>query len=391
MGEFKQYIMSLIYQPSNSFQQVEIQTYEQYAEGSKIRAETVSTFLAETLFSWFGDRLEAPVAIAELRREIKVTDTNNNLFIALLNILERHGYLTNENGFVRKAAFDEEALKQRAQKLYRQGLAIYGKGQWLEDAVKPSFELARACIPKLPELLRGELSSVQLLFSAENYQRTTAIYAANLQEVYYCLIAQQIIKKCHEIWAEEPDRQVRIIEIGAGSGKGTVRMLEGLRAYGNKVHFSFTDIGNSFLRRAKKTFKSFDCDLDFRLLDISDDPLKQGFEAESYDIAFATNVVHATPDLRVTLDNMQQLLRRGGNVYINEITEDMAANTVSFGTTPGWWMPTDGLRLPYCPAATTTTFRRLLAELGFEEVEVVGYPGVPEPELAQAIIQGIKK
>ncbi|MEM9258510.1 MAG: class I SAM-dependent methyltransferase [Bacteroidota bacterium] len=370
---------------------MEIQTYEQYAEGGRIRIASVSSLLAEALFSWFGDRLETPVEIEQLRRELKVTDANNKLFIALLNILERNDYLSNNNGFVQKASFDEDALKQRAEKLHRQGLATYGKGQWLEDAVKPSFELARACIPQLPELLRGELTSVQLLFSAENYQRSTAIYEAHLQEVYYGLIAQQIIKKCHEIWAKEPDRQIRILEVGAGSGKGTIRMLEGLRAYGNKVHFSFTDIGNSFLRRAKKTFKDFDCDLDFRLLDISDDPATQGFEAESFDIAFATNVVHATPDLRVTLNNMQKLLRRGGNVYINEITEDMAANTVTYGTTPGWWLPADGLRLPYCPVATTTTFRSLLAELGFTEVEVVGYPGVPEPELAQAIIQGIKK
>lgn len=391
MGEFKQYKMSLISQPSITFHNEEIHSYDQYMKGNEIRFASVSTLLAKTMFTWFGNSLSiTPVSIDELAKEFQVTTNNEQLFNALLRVLQKGGYLYEEAGRVWKSNFDTEKLDRQAEALQKIGLTTYGEGQWLHDAVGPSFDLAEACIPKLPDLLRGDITSVQLLFSAENYERSTAIYGAHLQQVYYGLIAEQIIKKCHQIWAREPERQIRILEIGAGSGKGTVRMLEGLRAYGDKIHFCFTDIGNSFLRRAKRTFKSFDCELDYRLLDISDDPVPQGFEENSFDIAFATNVLHATPDLRVTLKNVYKLLAPEGNVYINEITTDMAVNTVSYGTTPGWWLPDDGLRLPYSPVVTTDGFKSLLTELGFNKVRVIGYPGVPESDLVQAIIQGNK-
>ena len=270
-------------------------------------------------------------------------------------------------------------------------LETFGKGKWLQDSIGASFELARACIPQLPMLLRGEITSVQLLFSAKNYDLSLAIYAQHLQEVYYGLIAEQVVRKCHQIWDREPERKIRIIEVGAGSGKGTIRILQNLQEHGNKVQFFFTDVGNSFLRRAKRTFKDFNAEMNYRILDISANPEEQGYEVGSFDIAFATNVLHATPDLRETLGNMHKLLTKGGSIYINEITEDMAANTVTYGTTPGWWLPTDGLRLPYSPVATTNTFRELLAELGFGEIVVAGYPGISEEELVQAIIQGVKK
>lgn len=384
--------MLQISKPHISFINEEIHTYEQVSEGCAICSESVSILLAKTMFDWLGKQISSkPVEIEKLAQSLEVVESHTDLFTALLLVLKREGYINEKAGLVQKTNFDESSLNEKARNLNDQGLAFYGKGQWLQDAVGPSFELARVCIPRLPELLKGEISGLQLLFSDENYKLSTALYSAHFQEVYYGLIAGQIVEKCHKIWALNPNRQIRILEIGAGSGRGTIRMLEGLREYGNKIHYCFTDIGNSFLRRAKRTFEIFDCEKEFRLLDISKNPEEQGFEKNSFDIAFATNVLHATPDLNVTLSNTCDLLNTGGTVFINEISADLASNTVTFGTTPGWWLHSDGLRMPYSPAATTTTFRQLLPKIGFENIEVIGYPGVPENELPQAIIQGVKK
>lgn len=383
--------MQLISDPITAFHNETIHSYGQYVKGNEIRFNAVSTLLANTMLDWLDNRLDKPVAIEALADEMSVTEDNKSLFIALLRILQKAGYLIEKDGFIRILSINKSSIEDFSKTLQSEGLEAFGMGKWLQDSIGASFELARACIPQLPMLLRGEITSVQLLFSAENYDLSLAIYAQHLQEVYYGLIAEQVVLKCHQIWNKEPGRQIRIIEVGAGSGKGTIRILQNLQEHADKVHFCFTDIGNSFLRRAKKAFKNFNSELDYRLLDISKPPENQGFPIGSFDIAFATNVLHATPDLRETLGNMHKLLTKGGSIYINEITEDMAANTVTYGTTPGWWLPTDGLRLPYSPVATTNTFRELLAELEFGEIEIAGYPGISEEELVQAIIQGVKK
>lgn len=383
--------MQLISNPLAAFHNEEIHSYEQYTKGNEIRFASVSALLAKTMFSWFGDTVQnEAVNSLKLANDLGVGERDKPLFAAILQILSRAGYLSVDGELVRKNQFDETELEQLAAGLKTEGLDTYRKGKWLQDAVGPTLDLALACIPRLPELLRGETTGVQVLFSPENYNRALAIYGGHLQEVYYGMIAERIVAQCHRIWDREPNRKISILEIGAGSGKGTVRMLEGLRGYEDKIRFCFSDIGNSFLRRAKKTFSSFGCEWEFRLLDISKEPKAQGFAENDFDIVFATNVLHATPDLRTTLGNAYRLLAPGGSILVNEIVADMAANTISYGMTPGWWLAMDGLRLPLSPVATIQTYRSLMTELGFDYLDVVGYPGVPENEQVQAIIKGTK-
>jgi SAM-dependent methyltransferase len=383
--------MSLISNSAATFHTVEIHSHDDHLKGNDIRFSSVSALLAETMFGWFGDKLKTePISNVELANNLSVGERDKPLFDAILQILHRAGYLIVTGELVKKAKFDEAKLNQLVTGLKAKGLDIYQEGKWLEEANGASMELSLACIPRLPELLRGEITGVQVLFAPENYTRTLAIYGSNLQEVYYGQIAEQIVTQCHRIWDREPNRKVNILEIGAGSGKGSVRILEGLRGCEDKIRFCFTDIGNSFLRRAKKAFRSFECELEFRFLDISKAPEPQGFNENEFDIVFATNVLHATEDLRITLGNAHRLLAPGGSIFVNEIVADMAANTVSYGMIPGWWLATDGLRLPLSPVATIGTYRRLMTQLGFKDLDVTGYPGIPENKQVQAIIKGIK-
>ena len=58
----------------------------------------------------------------------------------------------------------------------------------------------------------------------------------------------------------------------------------------------------------------------FRTLDIERDPLEQGFDAHSFDLIIASDVLHATKDLRKTLDHVKQLLGSGGTLVLVELT-----------------------------------------------------------------------
>ena len=85
---------------------------------------------------------------------------------------------------------------------------------------------------------------------------------------------------------------LRILEVGAGTGGTTSSVLPILRSeYGERLYFSYTytDVSSGFFVAAKERFKEFDA-VDYRVLDISKDPLTQGFEAHSFDVVLAANV-----------------------------------------------------------------------------------------------------
>lgn len=88
-------------------------------------------------------------------------------------------------------------------------------------------------------------------------------------------------------------KHLRILEIGAGTGGLTARVLEQLKesAEDGQLHgtYVFTDISSGFFAGAKERFKSFSSMIEYRVLDIGQDPMKQGFKGE-YDLVIASNV-----------------------------------------------------------------------------------------------------
>ena len=91
-------------------------------------------------------------------------------------------------------------------------------------------------------------------------------------------------------------------------------------------------------------------------------PEPQGYEAGSYDIVIASNVLHATPSLQKTLANTRRLLKPGGYLLLLELTSAAPLrNSTIFGGLPGWWAGVDdGRRLaPFvAPSAWHTALRR---------------------------------
>jgi len=86
--------------------------------------------------------------------------------------------------------------------------------------------------------------------------------------------------------------QMKILEIGAGTGGLTSKFLEHLQSdYGERLYlkYTFTDISSGFFVQAKERFKDHEA-MEYRALDISKNPLEQGFNAGEYDLILAANV-----------------------------------------------------------------------------------------------------
>ena len=139
---------------------------------------------------------------------------------------------------------------------------------------------------------------------------------------------------------------MRILEIGAGTGSITKPILEVLGGTAGWTprfgSYCYTDISAGWFTQAEERFKDWQGRLEFKVLDIEKDPLTQGFEAESFDVIAASNVLHATTKLNVTLANCHRLLKPGGKLVIGELTYSLDPVGMIFGTLPGWWLSQDG-------------------------------------------------
>ncbi|CVL00302.1 probable polyketide synthase [Fusarium mangiferae] len=131
---------------------------------------------------------------------------------------------------------------------------------------------------------------------------------------------------------------LRVLEIGAGTGGSTAQLLEHLAPSG-KVQYSnytFTDISSGFFVEAKERFKGFP-NMEFATLDISKDLAEQGFDGCKYDLILATNVIHATKSLNESLKNVHQLLGPNGRFLLHELTPTSKWVNYVWGTLAGWW------------------------------------------------------
>jgi SAM-dependent methyltransferase len=133
---------------------------------------------------------------------------------------------------------------------------------------------------------------------------------------------------------------MRILEIGAGTGGVTATILPAMRGpNGERMYdiYTYTDISSGFFDAAQKRFSG--CDgITYRPLDITANPLERGFEASSYDLIIASNVLHATPCLQETLANVKVLLKPDGKLFLQELAPTTKWINFIMGTLSGWWL-----------------------------------------------------
>ena len=86
--------------------------------------------------------------------------------------------------------------------------------------------------------------------------------------------------------------QMRILELGAGTGGLTAKIIKLLQSeFGERLYYqyTFTDISSGFFVAAQKRFKEYD-GIEYKVLDISKNPVAQGFNPGEYDLIIASNV-----------------------------------------------------------------------------------------------------
>jgi len=180
---------------------------------------------------------------------------------------------------------------------------------------------------------------------------------------------------------------LRVLEVGAGTGGTTVSILQDLvdkDGYPLYSLYSFTDVSAGFFPQAKERF-SYASNMDYRVFDISKDPFEQGFEIASYDLILAPNVVHATPSLHETLCNLRPLLRPHGHLVLTELSALVRAPNYIFGNFSGWWLgEADGR--PDEPYVSVDRWDQELKAANFTGVDTAVFDAEPPYQYCAAMV-----
>ena len=164
-------------------------------------------------------------------------------------------------------------------------------------------------------------------------------------------------------------KTVRLLELGAGTGSTTACVLERLSEV--RTRYCFTDISRMLLKDARARFDRFPM-VRYAPLNIENPPDAQEFEAGTFDIVLAANVLHATIDLRATLKHVRQLLAPGGLLVLLETTGSRRWLDLTFGLTEGWWRFADTKLRPKNALLGTDQWMELLNDCGFSPTTSVG-------------------
>ena len=222
------------------------------------------------------------------------------------------------------------------------------------------------CTEMLDRVLVGECDPLQLLFPEGSLESAGRLY----QDSSFSRTCNDMVREAVKAMvASVPEgRPLRVLEIGGGTGGTTAHVLPLLPA--GQSRYVFTDVSSLFTTRAAEKFRAFPF-VEYRVLDISGDPVAQGFPAGEFDLIIAANVLHATPDLRQTVRTTRDLLAPGGELLLVEGTERSRWIDLIFGLIEGWWLFSDHELRTSHPLVSRDRWPSVLQECGFAETIAV--------------------
>ncbi|RYP73400.1 hypothetical protein DL771_003668 [Monosporascus sp. 5C6A] len=237
-------------------------------------------------------------------------------------------------------------------------------------------EMVCAVGEHLAQILRGEIQALEIMLKDD---RLSKYYDDDMTNVRLSWILARWVRNLSDV-----KYNLRVLEIGAGTGSATLPVFEELSRGGEKLPDSFTytytDISTGFFENAREKLAKWSRYITYKKLDISQDPAQQDFALEDYDLIIASNVLHATPNMAATIDHVRSLLKPNGKLVLLEACRH-APLVLPFALLPGWWLAEDEYRsLEEGPLLSEESWSRVLSDRGFSGIDgvIAGYPDDPD-------------
>ncbi|KAK8014373.1 hypothetical protein PG990_007669 [Apiospora arundinis] len=257
-------------------------------------------------------------------------------------------YQTPESDWLNMSAEDEAELLLRVSRSSADGAAVVGVGK----------HMAR--------ILRGEVPPHEILMADDLLANT---YHRGLESEEKGYMLNYVALMAHK----NPGMQ--ILEIGAGTASTALPILQALGgSEGTPPRFksyTFTDISPGYCEKARETLAPWVPYMEFRSLDISEDPVSQHFEQGLYDLIIAENVIHATKSVKQAMAHIRKLLKPGGKLLLTELTNPDQKMRTHFvvGAFEGWWYGEEDGRHGG-PLLSVNKWDEVMKSTGFSGVDI---------------------
>jgi acyl transferase domain-containing protein/NADPH:quinone reductase-like Zn-dependent oxidoreductase/SAM-dependent methyltransferase/acyl carrier protein len=316
-----------------------------------------------------------------LEEKLGIANQHKRLFGRILDILKEEGILSKV-----KNEWKVEKIVEgnNTNELWQDLISKY-------PAYQAELILLHRFGKNFESILKGEIDPLQLIFPEGSGNLAEHLYQDSPSYRIYNSLVQHVVAKVIKHLPE--GHTIRVLEIGGGTGGTTSYVLPVLPP--NSTEYYFTDISMQFMSVAEQKFKNYSF-VKYSSLDIGSDPVEQGFELYSFDLIIASNVLHATADLKLTLEKVKQLLVENGLLVLLEGTKLPRSADLIFGTLPGWWLFTDFDLRPSYPLLPWKKWESLLTDVGFSNVSKISDTSVEGDSeqtvmLAQYNGNGLKK
>lgn len=295
---------------------------------------------------------------------LKVAEPMRRVYKHLVNDLAKRGLLEAKGeGFVPSATFDAaaESARQELKKF------IDGNPGHLPEGM-----LCTITCNELGPILRGEKDAVQVLFGGSNSDLLDQFYGDGLLSSHWMTSIASAVKEAAKNLPE--GRGLRILEVGAGTAGLSASLLpllpRGIHSY------TFSDVSAGFFSVAGQKLAAFP-EVEYKVFNLEQSPLTQGFEADSFDLVIGTNVIHAVADVKATLGYIHEVLKPGGSLVFMDVATPQLWTESVFGLTSGWWHLTDRELRPDQPLMQRPQWEAAMQAAGFAETTSI--PGLIGP------------
>ncbi|MCQ4167612.1 SDR family NAD(P)-dependent oxidoreductase [Tahibacter harae] len=345
------------------------------AEGErKALADAVGAELARLL--WVQLRSMGLFATAQVQlaeETARVAPAYARWLAQAARLLQRNGYLAAAGeGAYRATALADQAGPHTWPQWEAQA------AQWRSlPGLGSQVVLIEATLRNLPAILQGRLPATDVLFRDSAVDGVAGSYQGHAGADYFNTVLGDMLlallqqRRDAARASGTPLQPLRILEVGAGTGSTSALLFHLLQPYQHEVgEYCYTDISRAFLMHAEDSFGPQCPYLRCTLFNAELPLAGQDIVPASYDVVVATNVLHATRDIRNTLRNIKACLAHGGVLLLNEINQDGGLLALlTFALLKGWWLFEDeALRLPGCPALDEANWQRALEGEGFTDV-----------------------
>ncbi len=283
-----------------------------------------------------------------------------------INLLLNKGFLNRTDKKIEPGAMARLSLDEAW------GLWNISKKEWQNNPhLTAQANLLEPCLKNLIPILQGETLATDVIFPESSMTLVENIYKNNtIADFFNESLCESVIHHIDTILEDVPNKKLRLLEIGAGTGGTSALLFEKLTAYSSNIgEYCYTDISEAFLSHARKEYGPTVPYLKYKIFNTEFSPSSQDVE-NNYDIVIAANVLHATHNIDRTVKNAKSVLTKNGLIAINEATEIGAYTHLTFGLLDGWWLYEDpDIRLQGAPLLSPSSWDSVLTNNGFHSVK----------------------